>query len=83
MPRSTTHAIPTIPSITLLRPLLPHSDSPLLPFHSPRVLPQLRTLKCIFIVHGVYAVRGPSIECTCYFMLIDVQQSIFSRNAKW
>jgi len=34
-------------------------------------------------MHGVYTIRGFSIVCSCRFMLIDVQQSIFSRNAKW
>jgi len=40
-------------------------------------------LKCIFIVQGVYTIRGPSIGCSCHFLLIDDKRSIFSRNAKW
>jgi hypothetical protein len=40
-------------------------------------------LKCIVIVHGVYTICGPSIGCSCHFLLIEVEQSIFSRKAKW
>jgi hypothetical protein len=39
-------------------------------------------IKCIFVVHGVYTIRGSGIGCSCRLMLIDVQQIIFSRNAK-
>jgi len=35
------------------------------------------------MVHGVYTIRGPNIGCSCHFLLTDVQQSIFSKNAKW
>jgi hypothetical protein len=40
-------------------------------------------IKIYFIVHGVYTIRGPSIGCSCHFLLIEVQQSIYSSNAKW
>jgi len=29
-------------------------------------------LKCVFIVHGVYTIRGLSIGCSCHFLLIGV-----------
>jgi len=34
-------------------------------------------------VHDVYTIRGPGVGCSCHFLLIDVQQSMFSRDAKW
>ena len=44
---------------------------------------KLRVLKCIFIGHGVCTMHGRSIGCSRHFPLIEVQQRIFSRNAKW
>jgi len=44
---------------------------------------KLYVLKYIFIVRGVYTVRGFSNGWSFYFLSNGEQQSVFSRNAKW